>query len=94
MIRSTAEPNRIQATDAAVAELLESLRLAGLVPDRRSVTADGSILFEFFSPDVAGVDIYPNGEAIVVIREGNVDHVHELLVSDTERIVALLKDGR
>jgi hypothetical protein len=82
------------AAEEASEIVLDSLRHAGLSPDRRTVTSDGSVLFEFLSPRVAGVDIYPNGEAIVVVRDGATDHIHELVVSDTEHIVALLKDGR
>jgi hypothetical protein len=82
------------AAEEASEIVLESLRHAGLSPDRRSVTSDGSVLFEFLSFPVAGVDIYPNGEAIVVVRDGQVDSIQEFVVSDTERIVAVLKNGR
>ena len=85
---------RERAATEAAEQVLKALEAARLYPDRRSFTTDGSLLIQFLSEPVSGVDVYPNGDAIVIIRDGDVDHVHELTAGDGERIVGLLKHGR
>jgi hypothetical protein len=74
-------------------DVADFLRSAGLAPDRESTTADGSNLLEFFRERIAGVDVYPNVEIVVILPQGNIDHVYEFDMSELPQIVNLLKNG-
>lgn len=62
-------------------------------PDRISTTADNSRLFQFNSQRVALVDVYPNGEVIVVVPNGEFDDSYELTVEDSEILVSIMRDA-
>jgi hypothetical protein len=84
-----------QTTILDVVRLITSrLKSEGLHIDRESLTADGSVLLQFLSDQERCVDIYPNGDIVVVVRNGETDEVYELRLPDLGMIVALLKDGR
>ena len=73
--------------------LMLTLARSGITVDRRNMTADGSVLMEFLSGRQACVDVYPTGEIVVIVTENGRDNVFELGISDTNRIVELVRDG-
>lgn len=89
---SSHAPREIQF-QAVGESLTDFLKQNGLTPTRKTSTADGSMLMQFLGAGHACVDVYPNGDLIVMIRTGEVDEIHELTWQDSDRIVALLKDA-
>jgi hypothetical protein len=75
--------------------LSNALAKYGLHPDRSSITGDGSRLLQFFSePTVeAGVDIFPNGDVVVIIRKNGVTTIYETAPNDFEKVPLLLKNA-
>ncbi len=65
----------------------------GFPPDRHAQTVDGSTVFEYFHRGLASIDIYPNGEIILIISRGEIDDVHEFGLTDLPRITARLRDA-
>ena len=61
-------------------EIVDKLFYEGIIPNRRSITADSSILLEFFKSKVC-IDIYPN-EIIFIESEGDINNVFELEHTD------------
>src|SRR5260370_41000855 len=66
-----------------------------LSPDRTSITGDGSHLLQFFrNADVeGGVDIFPNGDIVVIIRKAGISTVFEIALTDLQRVPVLLLDA-
>ena len=83
-------PLPVEASGKLVAEFLTK---AGVAPDRRGVTSDGSHLLEYFHGRNACVDVYPNGDVIFILKNGHEDHVYEFDMTELSQIVNLLKDG-
>lgn len=77
----------------AVQLVSELLNESGFAPKVSSTTADGSMLFQQPGKKNAYVDLYPNGEMIVVVRNPEVDEIHELSFEDTDRMIQLLRDA-
>ena len=76
------------------AQALEQLLIKeGLRPSRIDRTGDQSVLFQFLGKNRACVDLYPSGELIVLLRNGNQDEIHELEYADTDRMIKLLKNA-
>jgi hypothetical protein len=75
--------------------LNNALAKYGLHPDRSDITGDGSRLLQFFSnPTVeAGVDIFPNGDVVVIIRKNGVSTIYETAPNDFEKVPLLLKNA-
>ena len=66
----------------------------GLRPDRISQTSDGSILLQFLRQRTACVDVYPSGDVVVIVRNGETDNIYELACHELKEIAGLLKNGR
>ena len=65
---------------------------AGFPPDRKGTTTDGSELLEYFKRGQKRiVDVYPDGEVIVILSNRGVDEVYEFSVVELNQIVDLLK---
>lgn len=76
-------------------EVVESiLREENLIPDRRSITTDNSVVFEFITSRQACVDVYPNGEIVIILRENGVDNIYELDLSNRRRMINLLSHAK
>ncbi len=60
--------------------------------NRRSITADNSVLLQFLGRKQAFLDIYPSGAVALIVRKGDVDELHELEFSDTARILEILRE--
>jgi hypothetical protein len=75
--------------------LSKALAKHGLYPDRSSITGDGSRLLQFFkSPNVeGGIDIFPNGDVVVIIRKNDVSTIYETAPNDLENVPLLLKNA-
>jgi len=82
------------AIKEAAGVVSKALDRAFLRPDRVSITSDGSALFQFLCENTVGVDVYPSGEVVVLIRDGGVTHVHELDLRDIKRIIDLVRHAR
>ncbi|MFT5465998.1 MAG: hypothetical protein ACI8UO_001095 [Verrucomicrobiales bacterium] len=80
--------------DEAVQMTADYLALNGFEPDRSDETADGSTLFQFFGPVEICVDLYSNGDLIVVVDEQEKSSVHELRFEDLPRAVEILRENR
>lgn len=63
--------------------------LKGFEPKRWTRTAD-STMAEWFHPFI-GLDLYDDGEIVVIYEEGEKTHVHEM-ENDLEGAVALVKE--
>ena len=62
-------------------------------PSRVRSTSDGSELFEFFGSTNACVDVYPNGDVVIIIAKGEIDEYYELKASDFGLIIKILNDA-
>lgn len=47
-----------------------------MINHRVSTTSDGSLLVEFFDNPVHGVEIYPNGDVIIITRDDEKTYIH------------------
>jgi hypothetical protein len=70
----------------------QSLQSNGLNPDRVGLTADNSVLFSFFNPKRC-VDVYPGGEIVVMVRDGDIQNIFELAEEDLPMVIDLIRDG-
>lgn len=77
-------------------QISKLLTEAGFSADRVDTTGDGSVLFQFLSrkPWMA-VDVYPNGEIVVLIRrEDERNEIHELEATDGELVLDILRKAQ
>lgn len=80
-------------TELAVS-VLKALNQLGLHPSRIGKTVDGSSLFQFTEEGRKRiVDVYPTGEIVVIVREGEVDNVFELDGDELPLILELVQNG-
>ena len=77
----------------AVQVVSEFLNENGFAPKVAGRTPDGSTLFQQPGKQNAYVDLYPNGEMIVVVRKPEGDEIHELTFEDTDRMIQILRDA-
>lgn len=89
---ATTEPKALTHNGAAnlVRAMLSEHKI---IPDREGITADGSFLFQFLGKSKACVDLYPDGELIVLLKGNDIDEIHELSFNDFQRTVELLKNA-
>ena len=73
--RAASETASIGASVAEMSGVISQLLAQhGIYAHRTSITGDGSHLLQFFSGvSDAGVDIFPNGDIVVIIRKGRVE---------------------
>ena len=93
---ASANTSTIGASVAEMSVVVTNLLAAhNLHPDRTSVTGDGSHLLQFFKhPTVeAGVDIFPNGDIVVIVRKNGQSRIFEAALSDLPKVPALLVDA-
>lgn len=82
----------------SIAEIEALFQARGIKPTGWSTTADDSKLFEFLTEAPAvkrGLDVYPTGEAVPIIREGEFTDYYECTVGeDNDLICKLMTSGR
>jgi hypothetical protein len=64
-----------------------------MVADRISETGDESLLIQFNSGRPSCVDVYPNGDVIVIVPNGDFTDTYELDVDDVELLLTVLRDA-
>ena len=64
----------------------------GFQPTGWSVTSDDSKLFEFIGKVKVGVDVYPTGEVVVIVRKDVGTDYFEYHISRLDRILEKLND--
>jgi hypothetical protein len=84
---------RALSIESAATTLSEMFLRHGLKVSRVGRTSDRSVLFQFLEKTKACVDLYPNGELIVVVRHSNKDEVHELDYADAAKAIEILRDA-
>jgi hypothetical protein len=89
---ASTKPKAFTHGEAADA-LRQLLAKNGFNPSRIERTADDSILFQFLGKVRACIDLYPNGELIVVLRQSGRDEIHELQYEDSDRLIHLMRDA-
>jgi hypothetical protein len=82
--------SKFQAVAAAAESLLKTHQI---FPSRKAVTIDGSVLLEYLDGRNVSVDIYPNGDLVVMKQEGSHRKIHELKWTHLDRIPGLFADG-
>jgi hypothetical protein len=66
----------------------------GAIPKRMQNTSDGSTLLEYFRwRKSACVDVFPNGEVVVVIGKRKIDNIYEFDLSELPKVAELLRDA-
>ena len=78
----------------AGAFLSHALEAAGFKATRKNLTADDSYLLQFLGMTTACIDIFPNGDVIVVYDKDGVEHLYEVGINDVELVISLFKDAR
>lgn len=79
---------------AAVAARVEALLAQdGYAVSRKGKTADDSILLQYLDGRKSCVDVYPNGDLVVMNRIGIRREIHALTWADLDRVPALVKDA-
>ena len=83
------------STGDMTAIIINLLAKHGLAPDRVSTTGDGSRLLQFFrNRDIeAGVDVFPNGDIVVIIRRDRVSRIYETTANDLQTVPLLLMNA-
>ncbi len=80
-----------------LAEMVKDyLAKRGFTADRSSITGDGSQLLQFFGGFdgiQSGVDIFPNGELVVIVRKAGMNQIFEVAPNELERVATLLTNG-
>jgi hypothetical protein len=93
-LTSDSTTSRRGATVRDIATSIDNfLATEGLKSDRTTMTADGSVLLEYFSAGIGGVDVYPSGVLVVFVRKDGINNLHEMTTTDFAQIAKLLKDG-
>lgn len=69
-----------------------ALEARGLIPDRIGQTVDDSTLMQFRALRRC-VDVYPTGEVVVIVKEGDASHIFELTGADVAMAVDLVQSG-
>ena len=89
---ASTEPRALTHKEATAA-LAKFLADEGFKATRLDYTSDQTALFQFLGRTKACVDLYPNGDLIVVIRQKGQDEVHELQYGDANLAIQLLRDA-
>ncbi|MEI7451410.1 MAG: hypothetical protein WCJ75_17510 [Desulfomonile sp.] len=69
------------------------LNLHQLIPSRVHETVDGSELIQFLGAAKACVDVYPNGDVIVIVEKGENDEYYSLKTEDALLVASILKNA-
>jgi hypothetical protein len=69
------------------------LKADGVTPRRVQQTEDGSILIEYGRRGSTCVDVFPNGDVVVIIGRGKVDNVYEFDLTELPKVADLLRDA-
>jgi hypothetical protein len=90
---------QFEPQDAAMPKLnahlvADYLSSQGAIPKRMQNTSDGSTLLEYFRwRKSACVDVFPNGEVVVVIGKRKIDNIYEFDLSELPKVAELLRDA-
>jgi hypothetical protein len=90
---SASTATRALTLNEVAESLKELLAKESIKISRVERTADQSILFQFLGETKACIDLYPNGDLIVVTRQPGRDEIHELRYGDSDRVIKLLQDA-
>ena len=80
-----------RAFDAQIAKVRDYLKSVEISITREAYTGDGSRLFSCLDNDVA-IDVYPDGELVLMIKAGEETHVYELDWDDVHLIDDIIGD--
>ncbi len=69
------------------------LNLHKLIPSRVHETEDGSELIQFLGAVNACVDVYPNGDVVVIVEKGDIDEYYSLKVDDAMLVTSILRNA-
>lgn len=62
--------------------------------DRKSLTDDGSLLFEFLRADLSAcVEVFPSGNLVIIVQKDGPADLYEFSVDDAGSIPSILKDA-
>ena len=69
------------------------LKADGISPRRIEQTADGSTLLQYGRRGSTCVDVFPNGDVIVIIGQGKIDNVYEFDLTELPKVAELLRNA-
>lgn len=76
--------------DRPAESVKKALKLHNIDADQGVVTSDDSVLLKI--SDKLQVDVYPNGDIVLLIKEGNINIYDEYAFSEIEDAISTLKD--
>ena len=69
----------------------QTLELSGLAVNPGVTTPDDSVFFRLVDNNDLAVDVYPNGDIVLVQKKGEIRYYHEYELSGLAKVVSILK---